>query len=205
MKLKPLIILISLLIANYCLQSCTTAVTSGAQVAYDHHNINNTLHDQYITLQTDRAIHWKTDHYNTSHVAVSTLNNIVVLTGQVSSPELRNELTTIAKTVPDIEEVYNLTTIDTPSSSLTRLHDAWLTAKIKAQLIAQNDINPSQIKVITENSTVYLVGIVFPRQANIATEIARSTYGVTNVVRVFSYLQITKQIATIQRLPQVQS
>jgi osmotically-inducible protein OsmY len=184
-----------LLIASACLaQSCTTAVTSGAQAAYDHHNINSTLYDQRVAMQVDHAIRWKTDRYKTSRVSVSVFNNTIVLTGQVISPDLQSDLVSIAKaTAPDVEEVYNLTTVSTPTSSLTHVNDAWITAKIKAQLVANNDINPSEIKVITENGTVYLIGIVFPQDADIATQIAKSTSGVQNVVRVFSYLHISKK------------
>jgi len=196
MKKLGLFIKLIFSLAVVCLlQSClTTAVTSGAQVAYEHHNLQNTLHDQYLTMQTDRAIHWKTDRYKTSNVSVSTLNNVIVLTGQVRSPELRDELTTIAKKIHDVSEVYNLTTVMNPTSNLTRISDAWITTKVKTQLIAENEIDPSQIKVITENGTVYLIGIVFPNQGYIATDIARTTSGVQNVVRVFSYLHISKTI-----------
>jgi len=59
-------------------------------------------------------------------------------------------------------------------------------------LIATNEIDPSQIKVITENGIVYLVGIVPPEQAEIAIDLARTTDGVQSVVKVFSYVHISK-------------
>ena len=38
----------------------------------------------------------------------------------------------------------------------------------KSRLIAINDADPTQIKVVTENGTVYLMGIIQPEQADIA-------------------------------------
>jgi len=42
--------------------------------------------------------------------------------------------------------------------------------------------------VVTENSVVYLMGLVKREEANDATEIARTTSGVQKVVRVFEYI-----------------
>jgi osmotically-inducible protein OsmY len=43
------------------------------------------------------------------------------------------------------------------------------------------------VKVVTEAGTVYLMGIVTRKEADDATEIARTTSGVQKVVRVFEY------------------
>lgn len=184
----------------YLLQGCVSGVSSvalssmstGAQAAYNHNNLQNTYHDHSLTTQVDFAINRATNIYRNSRVAVSTFNSVVVLIGQVNSSELRDQLMPIAKSVPGVTTVYNLTTVNSPAASLIRVSDAWITTKIKTQLIAANEVDPSQIKVITENGTVYLMGIVFPQQAIIASNIARSTAGVQNVVRVFAYLYISK-------------
>jgi len=42
--------------------------------------------------------------------------------------------------------------------------------------------------VVTENSIVYLMGMVRKQEASDATEIARTTSGVQKVVRVFEFL-----------------
>jgi osmotically-inducible protein OsmY len=188
--------LTSVFIVASLLQSCVSSVvTSGAQAAYQHRNLQHTLHDHYIAIQVDRAIHWSSGKYSTSRIAISTFNNIVILTGQVPSKSLRDNLTSIAKQVPDVDVVYNLTTINSPASTLAQISDSWITTKIKTQLIAANEIDPDQIKVITENGTVFLIGTVFPEQANIATDIARTTDGTQNVVKVFSYLHVSKSPA----------
>ena len=41
--------------------------------------------------------------------------------------------------------------------------------------------------MITENSVVYLLGIVTEAEANVAVEVARTTGGVRKVVKVFDY------------------
>jgi osmotically-inducible protein OsmY len=177
-----------------CVSAAVTGVSSGCQVAYNHHSLQNSYHDQYTTMQVDHAIHWHDTNFNNSNISVSTFNNILVLTGQVPTQTLREQLTQVASKAAHVKEIYNLTTVNNPASTLTHVSDSWITTKIKSRLIAAAEIDPSQIKVITENGNVYLIGTVFPDQAEIATDIARETDGVGKVVRIFSYLQVTKDL-----------
>ncbi len=56
-------------------------------------------------------------------------------------------------------------------------------------MLAQRGLSSSQIKVVTENSVVYLMGMVSHAQANLATKVARHASGVRKVVKVFEYLR----------------
>jgi osmotically-inducible protein OsmY len=177
-----------------CVSTAMTGMSTGAEAAYNHHNLQLAIQDQRNTIRVDRAIHWYNTKYKDSNVSVSTFNDVLILTGQVPSKPLREKLESIARNASDVKEIYNLTTVNNPASQLTHLSDSWITTKIKSQLIAAEEIDPSKIKVITETGTVYLIGTVFPDQAMIATDIARATAGVQNVVRVFTYLEVTKDL-----------
>ena len=63
-----------------------------------------------------------------------------------------------------------------------------LTSKAKARLIATKDLDSSQIKIVTEDSTIYLLGLVKKNEADIATEAVRQVGGVRRVVKLFEYL-----------------
>jgi len=60
------------------------------------------------------------------------------------------------------------------------------------------DLQASAVKVVTERGIVYLMGRVTAREAQRATDIARSIGGVAKVVRVFE--EISEQ--ELQRLSQ---
>jgi osmotically-inducible protein OsmY len=45
------------------------------------------------------------------------------------------------------------------------------------------------VKVTTENNVVYLMGLVTPQEAELATEKTRSVAGVKEVVRLFDFVQ----------------
>lgn len=177
----------------FFLQGCAASVaSSGAQAIYNRHNITATLNDQYVTIRAERSLYLNTDRYKDTHVSTSSFNGVVLLAGQTPSAVQRNEIETIVKQIDGVDEVHNVITIAKPASAITRMSDAWITSKIKAKLIAADDIDPSQIKVVTENGTVYLMGIIPHNQADIAVDLARSTDGVQNVVKVFKYLLVSR-------------
>jgi osmotically-inducible protein OsmY len=63
-----------------------------------------------------------------------------------------------------------------------------LTGKVKARFVDAQKFNPVHVKVVTEASVVYLLGLVKRKEADDATEIARTTGGVQKVVKLFEYL-----------------
>jgi osmotically-inducible protein OsmY len=174
------------------LQGCMNAAVTSAQAVYDRHNIQSSLNDHYLTMRAEREIYLDTNKFKNTNISVSAFNSTILLTGQVHKTAQKTEAEQIVRNVTGINEIHNLLTVSSTPSPLTRISDTWITAKIKSTLIATNEIDPSQIKVITENGTVYLMGIIPHEQADIAVEIARTTDGVQNVIKVFKFVRITR-------------
>jgi osmotically-inducible protein OsmY len=59
---------------------------------------------------------------------------------------------------------------------------------VKTRFVGEQKFNPLHVKVVTENGTVYLLGLVTRKEADDATNIARHVSGVKKVVRVFEYI-----------------
>jgi osmotically-inducible protein OsmY len=68
-----------------------------------------------------------------------------------------------------------------------RSNDSLITTKVKARLVEANQVPANLVKVVTERSVVYLMGIVSRQEADGATKLAATTSGVARVVRVFEY------------------
>lgn len=177
------------------LQSCTPlgVATTGIQAVYDHHNLQKKFNDNCITMQAYNKIYRETNNYQDANISIATFNREVLLTGNITNNVQKKEIEQKIASIEGVEKVYNRISISPPTSTLIHVSDSWITAKIKSKLIAMQDIDPSQIKVVTENGTVYLMGIVPYEQADTAIELARSTDGVQNVVKIFSYLRICKE------------
>lgn len=175
--------------------SCSTGVsvaTSGAQAVYKRNGLQKSFNDFSIKTEGQRELYTLTDRYQDTKLNIVVFNGQVLLTGQVPDQTKRAEIDNIFKNIDGVKRVYNFTTISPATSTLTSVGDAWVTAKVKAKLIASNDIDPSRIKVTTENGTVYLLGIVEPDEAEAAVELARTTDGVQRVVKAFYYMRISK-------------
>ena len=174
------------------LQGCANMAVTGAQAVYNHHSLQKSFKDQYITLQAYNTINLEDKRFKDTNIAIATLNGEVLLAGEAPEPWQRAQAEKMVKRIPDVRRVYNLVSIASPSSALTRISDAWITTKVKSRLIASSIVDATQVKVVTENGTVFLMGTLPPEQATAAIEVARTTSGVETVVKLFSYIHITK-------------
>ena len=189
MKIRFLLAALSL-----CLTGCmTTAVVSSATVGggilYDKRNISAMLSDRH-TNQTASNLIASNDHLKgRSNLTLNTFNRITLITGQAQTNELKQLATTITAKVPGVARVYNQSEIAGATSDLQRTNDAWLTAKVKSSLLRQVGINSTQVKVITDNNVVFLMGEVSRSEGQKLADDARRVAGVTKVVKVFQYIR----------------
>lgn len=184
-----LITIITLLLS---LQGCifvagAAAGAAGIAAVYDHRKLGNIVDDQRIVKQTADAISASPGMRDKARIEVACFNRVVLLTGEATTPELRQQAEAIARNIPNVNRVYNEITIQGPVSSMINASDSWITTKIKSQMLATKDLKSGTIKVVTENGTVYLLGIVTREQADMAVEISRQTAGVQKVVKIFQY------------------
>lgn len=179
----------------FSLQACVNVATTGAQAVYNHHSIEKSLKDQYLSMKAYQSLYFDTDEFKDTNIAITTYNDEMLLAGQAPEKWQREKAEQIVRENTGVKTLYNLISLDSPSSTLTRVSDAWITTKVKGKLIASTEIDATQIKVVTENGTVYLMGVLLPEHASIAVDLARNTDGVQSVVKIFSYMKISKHIA----------
>ena len=156
-------------------------------IVYDHRKFEKIIDDQHLSNSIADRIRSVPNLHTHSHIDVSCFNGIVLLTGETPNPAWREQAENIAKSIPGVVRIYNQITVEGPTSSLTRTSDAWITTKIKTQMLATEGLKSSSIKVVTENGVVYLMGIVTREQGNVAAELARQITGVLKVVKIFQY------------------
>ncbi|NWC11038.1 BON domain-containing protein [Pseudomonas agarici] len=123
-----------------------------------------------------------------SHIVVTSFNGIVLLAGQTPSEELKAKAEQAAAAVQRVKKVNNELQVLQPSSFAARSNDAWLTSKIKAQMLTDSAIPGSRIKVVTENGIVYLLGLLTQQEATRATNLVQGVGGVQKIVKLFEYI-----------------
>jgi len=162
------------------------AALGGALVATDRRTSGTQLEDQGIEL---RAIGRINDNLGTRvHVNVTSYNRQVLLTGEVPSAQDKQLVEQIVSRVDNVRLVANELAVLGASSMTQRSSDALVTGKVKAAMVDSKDLFANAFKVVTERGVVYLMGRVTQREADRATEIARSTSGVQKVVRLLEVI-----------------
>lgn len=174
------------------LQGCFPAVVVGvgatALMAADRRTSGAYLEDEGIEVKASNRI---TERFGDKvHVNVTSYNRNVLLTGETPDAQTKAELDKIVGTVSNVRGVTNEVQISGISSLGTRSTDAFLTSKVKARFIDGNKFPTHLVKVVSESSTVYLLGLVTRKEADDAALIASTTGGVQRVVRVFEYITL---------------
>lgn len=123
-----------------------------------------------------------------SHLVVVSYHGVVLLAGQVPSAGLKNLAAETVANVKKVRKVYNELEVRGKTGMLIRSNDAWLTSKVKGRLAVAEDVNAGYIKVVTENSIVFLMGKIEASEADLAATIASKVDGVQRVVKLFEIL-----------------
>lgn len=184
---------ISLLFAIVSLLSgCTAAVVGGAvagsAVALDNRTTGDYVEDQNIKTKFAHLYYSDEELKEQTHVNFTSYNRQVLITGEVPTEDLKQKLNHIAEQIKNVRHYYNEVIISQPATLSSRTNDAYITSKIKTSVLTKvKELNGAQIKVVTENGSVFLMGLVTREQGERITEIARTTRGVKRVVKLFEY------------------
>lgn len=172
------------------LSACAPLIVGGAMggalVAVDRRTSGAQLDDQGIELRATNRL--RDQMGNRARAAVTSYNRRVLLTGEVASAADKELASKIVSGVDNVAEIVNELSVTNSPTLTERAADTLITGRLKASLVDAKDLSANAFKVVTERSTVYLMGRVTQREADRATDIARNTSGVQRVVRSFEIL-----------------
>lgn len=186
---KLAILIFVVVISGLQLQGCAVAAVSGAAtgvaMATDRRTAGTIVDDKAIEIKALHALSRDSNLWKKSHFNVVSYNNDVLLLGQTPNPQLRQQAEDALRDIPKIKRIYNELTIKEPISLGDRSKDTWITTQVKAKMIGTREINPTRVKVVTEDGVVYLMGITKQKEQMSSTDIAREVNGVNKVVQIF--------------------
>ncbi|MBD8705172.1 MULTISPECIES: BON domain-containing protein [Pseudomonas] len=186
---------LSLLALTLCLgiSGCSSVINASREAPIDDDRgtrtfgskIDDSLIETKVAVNIAKA---SPDLDNASHIVVTSFNGIVLLAGQTPRADLKQLAEQTASQVQKVKKVNNELQVTGPSSMLARSNDAWLTSKIKTEMLTDSAIPGSRIKVVTENGIVYLLGLLTQAEATRATNLVQGVGGVQKIVKLFEYI-----------------
>lgn len=185
-----------ILSSAFLLQGCVTATVAGiagatavaTKVATDPRTVGTQIDDETLEEKVLYAINQDQQLKAEARINVISYNGRILLIGQVPNEHLKNIATSLANGGNHVIETYNELRIGSKISLAQISQDSWITTQIKSKLFISNQVKSSNVKVITENGEVFLMGNLTKQQASSAAEIARNISGVKKVIKVFNYL-----------------
>ena len=194
--MKKVILLCALLLSSFILSSCSpilqgaAAVTTVATMSNDRRSAGEILDDKTIDFNLSKIVR-KDSILEDMHINFMVYNKAVLMAGESPSAEVRDYLEKqIKRNAPKMKQLINEVAVMPNSSYLSRAKDGIITVQIETLFYEQEVFHPAHVRVMTERSTVYLMGSVTKREAEHATNLVTRAKNVEKVVKLFNYLLV---------------
>lgn len=171
-----------LLLSVLSMSGCATAyvaggaavIGTGVAVATDDRGASTEYDDQRLA---DRAKDIAGDISSKGSYTVSAYEGTVLMAGQVPSQADKIKIIQSVQDMSGVRGVWDYLTVSHDQSVGQISEDSYLTSAAKTRLIAQKNVNTNNIKVVTCNGVVYLMG----RKAGDPVEIDGAADGIREI------------------------
>jgi osmotically-inducible protein OsmY len=184
-------IALSLLLAlslNGCGSMLATMESNTLEEDPGERTLGQQIEDETIETKAVVNLAAANEAFDSCHVVAVSYNGYVLLAGQVHTAELKAEATAVVREIRNVRRIYNELEVASPSSTMTRSSDTWITTKVKSYLLGRSSTEGNRVKVVTENGVVYLMGLATKEEADRVVEVASGISGVQRVVRIFELI-----------------
>ena len=189
-------VLLFLLFDSLLITGCSTVTTAPEEMSEqsllkDRRTREVIVVDKEIETEAYSELNSDDDLLNQCHITITAYNGEVLVTGEAPSEELRKKIISIVQVVPNIKLLHDNLIIAPPSDSSSRVNDQFITEAVKKglnQIRTIPDFDPAMVKVITENGTVYLMGLVHRNEGTVVINVTKLQPGIKQIVTVFEYI-----------------
>lgn len=193
-SLRPSMRLAFVLAAPIAVGGCAAAIIGGiaaaggaGYAANQERGVGGTANDFKIKTNVQNA--WiKADPNLQADLDVTVYEGRTLLTGSVPTPQMKDEAKAVAGQVAGVRVVYDEIEVAPPESAWRSAKDAWISTRVRSDLVFNGNIRSDNYTVETVNGSVYLIGSA-RSQSELDQATAAARY-VPDVRRVVSYVQI---------------
>lgn len=146
------------------------------------------LDDKDLTRKIKNEIYKELGQLRDERIRVSVYQRIVLLTGQLSTPERKQMASTAAYRVENVRIVQNEVLTEPVRTVIGRTSDSVLSMLARSKLAEDEEAPNDRLAMVVDKGTIYLLGVVTRSEGRAAAEAVRYLRGVQRVVTVFDYL-----------------
>ena len=183
------------LLAASTLSGCTAVLIAGAagagaaSVVGERRTMGTMIDDSAIeSVAKDEIKSLDEIGYRSSNIGTTSVDGILLVHGQTRSQAIIKDLEKTCMKIKGVRKVHNALVTGENVGVGQSSKDSWITTKLKTKLIGESGINTNSFKVVTENSVVYLMGVVTREEGERAAQVAAATDGVSRVVKLYRYI-----------------
>jgi len=176
-KSKQLLKYLTAIVAIACITPSAIAASISNTATNAKNSVENTMDDQALEHKINKALK---DQIPNGSFTVASDGQKVLLAGQVSSDSDKAKAEAAASSVAGVKAVWNHLTVGPNESAKAITDDAYLTSAAKAKLLEQKGVNSNNIKVVTSDKVVYLLGRKAGKPSKVKDAIA-SIKGISDV------------------------
>ena len=176
----------------FTLTGCVSLLDATSEGPIEEHRGTRTLgivvEDENIETKISVNLRKASETLKNSNIDVISFNGTVLLIGEVPDQTSKALAEKVASNTRAVRKVYNELSISGVSTWVSRYNDIWITTKVSSQMMFSENFPSSRVKVVTEQGTVYLMGLVNETEAAHAVDITKNIYGVEKIVKLFEYI-----------------
>ena len=180
---KLLGVLIAISFTSFVVPSTVFAAGASAS-AVNSNGMVERVDDQNLERKVNQVL---SDQIVKGNVTVASYGHGVLLTGQVATHKDKTKAVTATSNTIGVSKVWDYLSVGPNEDAGDIANDAYLTTAAKSRLIAQKDVNTNNIKVVTSNRVVYLLGNDAGQPDQIQAAIV-GIKGINNVRRVVNLI-----------------
>jgi len=187
--------LLFLLLNSLLIVACSSFTTNPDNVTEQTSKPDRRSHEVISTdkiIETEAAVELNSDDeiISQSHITINAYNGAILISGETANEALKNKIVSIVQVIPNVTLIHDNLLIEPPSDANSRANDQLITDTIRTaltQIKSLPDFDPAMIQVVTENGTVFLMGIVRRDEGAIVIKITRLQPGVKQIITLFEY------------------
>ncbi len=127
-----------------------------------------------------------------SHININVYNGTLLATGEALEEGIHDQIIEKLRIILGVKRVQDEIAIGPSTHVAEQAADSQITNRLLTELDHVQHptvFSSANIIIVTENGSVYLLGLVYPDEADVATNVAQKIPGVNKVVKLFEYLQ----------------